>query len=323
MKKIFILTLLSTIILSCKGPTPEPGDEPLPAIDGKLLIKFADARLETKADLTLSNEDVLSISYNIKKALDGSKPVKMAAYLTDDIVKRGVLLLDNIRLKDLDEQTRSLEISLPTAGTTINRVFYIEITDSKDKITRKGVNISPSGAEQISTWTNVNVGVLGSTIGSRFSSATGDIYTTCDLDSNLNFVDVTYATIGSPSIRPTFLSNPRRAALGLGVTASDKICTNISTAGGIATYYAPINVPIEFATVNDLFLKNLAIPSTTQDIVIEAGKIYMFQNSRTTRDGKAISRKGVIRVNSIGNSTSTTGSTIASGLVNFDVKVQR
>jgi hypothetical protein len=323
MKKIFILTLLSTIILSCKGPTPEPGDEPLPNVDGKLLIKFADARLEQKNEMTLSNNDVLSISYNIKKAVDGSKPVKIAVYLTDDIAKRGVLLLDNVRLKDLDEQTRSLEISLPQAGTSIIRAFYIDVTDSNNKITRKGLSIFSSGAEQISTWTNVNVGVLGSTIGSRFSSATGDVYTTCDLDSNLNFVDITYGTIGSPSIRPTFLSNPRRAALGLGVTASDKICTNISTAGGIATYYAPINVPIEFATVNDLFLKNLAIPSTTQDIVVEAGKIYMFQNSRTTRDGKTVTRKGVIRVNTIGNATSTTGSTIVSGLVNFDVKVQR
>ncbi len=323
MKKIFILTLLSTYILSCQGPTPEPGDEPLPVVDGKLLIKFTDIRLETKADLTLSNEDVLSISYNIKKAMDGSKPVKMAVYITDDIAKRGVLLLDNIRLKDLDNQTRSLEISLPAAGTTINRVFYAEITDSKGKLTHKGVNITPSGAEQISTWMNVNLGVLGSTTGSRFSSATGDSYTTCDLDSNLNFVDVTYAIIGSPSLRPTFLSNPRRAALGLGVTVSDKICTNISTAGGTTTHYAPINVPIEFATVNDLFLKNLTIPSTTQDIVIEAGKIYMFQNSRTTRNGKIITRKGVIRVNSVSNATSTTGSTIILGLVNFDVKVQR
>ena len=94
-------------------------------------------------------------------------------------------------------------------------------------------------------------------------------------------------------------------------------------AGGTPTFYAPINVPIEFGTVNDLFLKGLAIPSTTQDLVIEAGKIYMFQNTRITKDGKSVLRKGVIKVNSINNSITSTGQVITLGVVNFDVKVQR
>ena len=136
-------------------------------------------------------------------------------------------------------------------------------------------------------------------------------------------MDITYATIGSPSIKPTFLSNPRRGALGLPITASDKICTNVAASGGTPTFFAPINVPIEFGTVNDLFLKSLAIPNTTQDLVIEAGKIYMFQNTRTTKDGKSVTRKGVIKVNSINNTITSTGQIITSGVVNFDVKVQR
>ena len=325
MKNIFILTLISLYIFACAGPTPEPGSEPIVQPDGKLDIKFTDIKIENSnpRTITLSNNDVISVSYIIKKGADGSRPVKMAAFITENNEKRGILLLDNVTLKDVDEQTRTLEVSLPAVGTNIFRDFYITVTDNKGKISLKNVSIIPTGAEQITSWSNVNLGVQGSILNSRFSSASGDVYNVCDLDSNINFVDITYATIGSPSIKPTFLSNPRRGALGLPTTAGDKICTNISAVGGVPTFYAPINVPIEFGTVNDLFLKSLAIPNTTQDLVIEAGKIYMFQNTRTTKDGKSIVRKGVIRVNSISNTITSTGQTLTLGVVNFDVKVQR
>lgn len=323
MKNIYFLTIISTLIFACKGPTPEPGSEQIKSPDGALVIKLTDDKLEANPSVTLSNNDVISISYNIKKSSDGSRPVKMAVFITESPETRGILLLDNVKLKDVDEQTKSLELSLPEVGVDIYRNFYIDITDSKGKISRKNVRILPTGAEQIVAWANVNLGVQASNTSPRFSSATGDVYTTCDLDSNLNFVDITFANIGSPSIKPTILSNPRRAALGLGVTVSDKVCTNVSVPGGTPTFYAPINVPIEFGTVNDLFLKGLAVPNTTQDLVIEAGKIYMFQNTRITKDGKTIIRKGVIKINSISNFTSPTVGTIASGLVNFDVKVQR
>ena len=323
MKNIFFLTLISLSIFACKGPTPEPGSEQIKSPDGALVIKFTDDKLETNPSITLSNNDVIAISYNIKKSSDGSRPVKMAVFITESPETRGILLLDNVKLKDVDEQTKSLELSLPEVGVDIFRNFYIDITDNKGKISRKNVRILPSGADQIVSWANVNLGVQASNVSPRFSSATGDVYSTCDLDSNLNFVDITYANIGSPSIKPTFLSNPRRIALGLGATVSDKVCSNVSVTGGTPTFYAPINVPIEFGTVNDLFLKSLAIPNTTQDLVIETGKIYMFQHTRVTKDGKTIVRKGVIKVNSISNFTSPTLGTIAAGLVNFDVKIQR
>ena len=325
MKNIFILTLIiSSVIFSCKGPTPEPGSEPIKDPNGALVIKFTDSRLEgVSPDMMLSNDDIFAISINVKKAPDGSKPVKMAVYITEAFTIRGILLLDNIKLKDIDDQTKSIELSLPSIGINIYRILYMDITDNKGKISRKAVNIIPTTTGQIISWSNVNLGLQTSNLPSRFSSSTGDIYNTCDLDSNLNFVDITYATIGSPTIKPTFLSNPRRGALGLGVTASDKICMNVSVAGGTPTFYAPINVPIEFGTVNDLFLKNLSIPNTTQDLAIEAGKIYMFQNTRVTKDGKTVIRKGVIKVNTISNYFPATGGNIVAGLVNFDVKVQR
>ena len=323
MKNIFISIVSSLIIISCSSPTPEPGSEPIRKPDGALIIKFADSKLETNPDITLSNNDVISISYNIKKSADGSRPVKMAAFITENNEQKGILLLDNIKLKDANEQTRSLELSLPAVGVNVFRDFYIEVTDNKGKVSSKNVRILPTGAEQIVSWSGVNLGVQGSILNSRFSSASGDVYNVCDLDSNINLVDITYATVGSPSIKPTLLSNPRRGALGLPTTASDKICTNVAASGGTPTFFAPINVPIEFGTVNDLFFKGLAIPNTTQDLVIEAGKVYMFQNTRTTRNGKSVVRKGVIKINSIANSITSTGQVITSGVVNFDVKVQR
>jgi hypothetical protein len=323
MKNIVILIFINLLIFACKGPTPEPGSEPITSPDGKLDIKFIDSRIETNPTILLSNNDVLAVSYSIKKGIDGSRPVKMAVYVTESPEMKGVLLLDNIKLKDVDEQTKSLELSLPAVGANVYRIFYVDITDNKGKFSRKILNLNPTGTDQITFWSNINLGVQGSILNSRFSSASGDVYSVCDLDSNINFVDITYATIGSPSIKPTFLSNPRRGALGLPITLSDKICTNVTTSGGTPTFYAPINVPIEFGTVNDLFLKGLAIPNTTQDLVIEAGKIYMFQNTRTTKDGKSVVRKGVIRVNSINNTITSTGQVINLGVVNFDVKVQR
>ncbi len=324
MSKTIVYILLSiTAILSCKGPTPELFDEPLPAVDGKLIIKFTDIRLETKADMLLANDDILSISYNIKKSVDGNKPVKMAVYVTNTLETRGILLLDNIKLKDADEQTKSIELSLPPVGFGINRFFYVEVTDNKGKNTRKFLNIFPSEPEQISIWNNVSLGVQTSNIPTRFSSSTGDAYVACDLDSNINFVDISYATIGSPSIKPTLLSNPRRGALGLGITASDRFCTGTIAIGGTSVYFAPLNVGVDFSMANDLVLKSLSIPTTTQELPIEAGKVYMFQYTRTAKDGKSFTRKGLIKINFFNNIILPSGAVLSSGLVNFDVKVQR
>jgi hypothetical protein len=323
MKNYFILTILSILIFSCAGPTPEPGDEPLNLAEGKLIIKFTDPKLETKNSIPIAKNEILALSFNIKKAADGSVPVKLSAYITDNSEKKGILLLDNVRLKNKDDQTQSLEVVLPEVGLTITRVFYIEITDSKDKITRKALEITPSGTKQISAWSNVTLGVQGSGTPSRFSATTGDLYSACDLDSNISFVDITYATIGSPSIRPTILSNTRRAALGLGNVASDRNCANVTAAGGTTTVFAPLTSILDFTNVNDFVLSNLVITSTTQEIAVEVGRFYVFQHSRTTKDGKTVLRKGVLRVNSLNPANTSSGATLVSGLMNIDVKMQR
>jgi hypothetical protein len=322
MKKYFILTILSVFILSCAGPTPEPGDEPLNLAEGKLIIKFTDPKLEAKNSITIAKNEILAISFNIKKATDGSYPVKMSAYITDNAEKKGILMLDNILLKNVDDQTQSLEVVPPEVGITVSRVFYIEITDSKGKITRKALAISPLGTKQISAWSNITLGVQGSGFPSRFSATTGDLYTACDLDSNINFVDITYATIGSPSIKPTILSNPRRAALGLGNIASDKNCASVTVAAGTTTYFAPLASIIDFTNVNDFVLSNLVVATTTQEIAIEVGKFYVFQHSRITKDGKTVVRKGVLRVNSLNPTYTSSGATLSWGLMNMDVKMQ-
>jgi hypothetical protein len=323
MKNYFILTILSILIFSCAGPTPEPGDEPLNVAEGKLNISFTDPKLQAKNSIPMAKNEILALSLNIKKAADGSLPVKLSAYITDNSEKKGILLLDNVRLKNKDDQTQSLEIILPETGLTVTRVFYIEITDSKDKITRKALEITPSGTKQISAWSNVTLGVQGSGTPSRFSSTTGDLYSACDLDSNINFVDITYATIGSPSIRPTILANTRRAALGLGNIASDRNCANVTAAGGTTTFFAPLTSILDFTNVNDFVLSNLVITSTTQEITVEVGKFYVFQHSRITKDGKTVVRKGVLRVNSLNPAYTSSGATLVWGLMNIDVKMQR
>ena len=322
MKKYIILTILSIFIFSCAGPTPEPGDEPLNVADGKLIIKFADPKLEIKNMLTIAKDEILAVSINIKKATDGSLPVKMSVYITDNAEKKGILMLDNIRLKNTDDQTQSLEVVLPEVGMTVSRIFYFEITDSKGKITRKALAISPSITKQISAWANITLGVQGSGYPCRFSSTTGDLYTACDLDSNINFVDVTYATIGSPSIKPTILSNTRRVALGLGNIASDKNCASVAVAAGTTTYFAPLTSVIDFTNVNDFVLSNLIVATTTQEIAVEAGKYYVFQHSRTTKDGKTVVRKGVLKVNSLNPTYTSSGATLSWGLMNIDIKMQ-
>ena len=200
MKNIFILSIISLVIFSCEGPTPEPGSEPIRKPDGALIIKFVDSKLETNPEIILSNNDVISISYNIKKSADGSRPIKMATFITENNEQRGILLLDNIKLKDANEQTRSLELSLPAVGVNVFRDFYIEITDNKGKFSSKSVRILPTGAEQITSWSNISLGVQGSILNSRFSSASGDVYNVCDLDSNINLVDITFASIDRKSV---------------------------------------------------------------------------------------------------------------------------
>lgn len=322
MKKYVLLTILGIFIFSCAGPTPEPGDEPLNVAEGKLIIKFTDPKLEVKNAFTIAKDEILAVSFNIKKAADGSLPQKLSAYITDNSEKKGILMLDNIRLKNTEDQTQSLEVVLPEVGITVSRIFYIEITDSKGKITRKALAITPLGTKQISAWSNVILGVQGSGFPSRFSSTTGDLYTACDLDSNINFVDITYATVGSPSIKPTILSNPRRAALGLGNIASDKNCTSVMVAGGTTTYFAPLASIIDFTNVNDFVLSNLVVATTTQEIAVEAGKFYVFQHSRTTRDGKTVVRKGVLKINSLNPTYTSSGATLSWGLMNMDIKMQ-
>jgi hypothetical protein len=154
MRNIFSLISIYIFLslLACKGPTPEPGDDPLLVADSKLLVRFTDAKLESKPELTISNDEILSISFNIRKGADGAKPVKMAVYITGNPDKVGTLLLDNIKLKNVDEQTRSLELSLPSVGTNISRVFYVSITDDKGKVIRKALNVLSSINKQIVSW---------------------------------------------------------------------------------------------------------------------------------------------------------------------------
>jgi hypothetical protein len=64
------------------------------------------------------------------------------------------------------------------------------------------------------------------------------------------------------------------------------------------------------------------VATTTQEIAVEAGKYYVFQHSRTTKDGKTVVRKGVLKVNSLNPTYTSSGATLSWGLMNMDVKMQ-
>lgn len=315
-------------LAGCQGITPEvviPAVDPLPAVDGKLVIEFTDAKIEANPTITISPDDAVAVSLNIKKSPDGGKPRKLVVYIADQPNVRGTLFLDNIKLKNIDEQTQSIEYSLPPSVTSGQRIFYFEVVDNNEKRTRKTLIVNISTTPQTSIWSNITLGAQSNATASRFASATGDLYKVCDLDSNINFVDITYAAIGSPSAKPTLLSNPRRGALALSTTVptTNTDCAGSSTGGGSTTYFGTAPTTFDFATVTDDILKGLTIATTAQDIVIEQGKIYTFLSIRNGKDGKSISRKGVIKINTIVNTSSASGVAFAGGTVNFDVKVQK
>jgi hypothetical protein len=142
MKNIFILSIVSLLIFACGGPTPEPGSEQIKSPNGALVIKFTDNKLEANPSVTLSNNDVMSISYNIKKSSDGSRPVKMAVFITESPETRGILLLDNVKLKEVDEQTKSLELSLPEAWMFFE-IFILILLTIKGKSLEKMYEFYP------------------------------------------------------------------------------------------------------------------------------------------------------------------------------------
>ena len=311
MKKIpyLFLIVIAFCISSC-GITPDVQpvleDFSLPLADGKLDITFTDATLNvSNPSVVAASGDNVNVSLVIKKTASSEKPRIMRVFVADQPnYRKSTQPLFEIKLKNRDEQTQTIDFTV--SATTGKTYLHFDVYDNNEKVTRKTLIINISTVAQIASWTNLTLGGQTNKLGSRLSSATGDIYTVCDLDSNIKYVDVTYA-IDRVTAKPTLMSNPQRAVLGYATTATSADCGGVNTGGGSATYFVLAGATPVFETVTDTELTALTIPMTAQNIVVEVGKIYTFLNGR--------GKKGLIKINSIVQG--------AEGSVNFDIKVQK
>ncbi|MFD1816781.1 hypothetical protein SAMN04515674_110150 [Pseudarcicella hirudinis] len=309
MKKVILslLTIIFVYFTGCVGPAPEPvaPTNELPEADGKLVIEFTDPNLNVTPSITAATGDNVTISLNIKKSPDGGKPRYLEVYVADEPNKRGTRVFDAIKLKNIDDQTKTIEYTI--SASTGKNYMYFEVLDNNDKRTRKQITVNIASNAQIASWSGIALGAQTNSLGSRLSSSTGDVYRVCDLDSNIRYVDITYAAIGSPVTKPTILSNPRRAVDGLSTTITDSNCAGSSSGGGSATYFVAAPANTDFTGATDASLAALTVSSSNpQEVIVEAGKVYAFLNGR--------GKKGLIRINSIDSGVS--------GKVVFDVKVQ-
>jgi hypothetical protein len=314
MKKLsyLFLAIIAMYITAC-GITPDvqPATEDLtlPVADGKLDITFSDTKLNTDASVVAASGDNVNVSLVIKKTPTGEKPRIMRVFVSDKANYRGKSdqPLFEIKLKNRDEQTQTIDFTV--SATTGKTYLHFDVYDNSEKVTRKTLIINISADAQIASWPGIVLGAQTNALGSRVASATGDIYTVCDLDSNIKYVDLTYAAFGSPTIKATLLSNPERQKLGFSTTipASNPICGGGSTAGGTPTYFTVAPSTVDFATVTDAILNGLTISETSQNIVVEVGKVYAFLNGRK--------KKGLVKITALDEGVA--------GKITFDIKVQK
>jgi hypothetical protein len=307
------LALILAFVTAC-GVTPDiqpvPEDLTLPLADGKMDITFTDAALNVATpSVVAASGDAVNVSLVIKKTPESDKPRIMRVFVTDKPNYRGKgdLPLFEVKLKNKDEQTQTIEYTVSPASGKV--YIHFDVYDNKEKVTRKTLIVNISADGQIASWPNVVLGGQINAAGSRVASATGDVYKVCDIDSNMKFIDVTYAVVGSPTSKPTFMSNPRRAGLGLGIVVptTNVDCGGTSTGGGTATYFTAAPATVDFTAATDAIMGALMIPATSQDIAVEVGKVYAFQNARN--------KKGLLRVTAIEPGTG--------GKITFDIKVQK
>ncbi len=314
MKKLsyLFLAIIAMYITAC-GITPEIQapleDLTLPLADGKLDITFTEAKLNTDASVVAASGDNVNVSLVIKKTPTGEKPRIMRVFVSDKANYRTKtdLPLFEIKLKNRDEQTQTIDFTV--SATTGKTYLHFDVYDNSEKVTRKTLVINISADGQIASWVGIVLGAQNNALGSRVASATGDVYTVCDLDSNIKYVDITYAAFGSPTAKPTFLSNPERANLGFSTTipASNPICGGGSTAGGSPTYFVEAPTTVDFATATDAILNGLNIAGTSQSVAVDAGKTIAFVNGRK--------KKGLIKITGL--------ETGVAGKITFDIKVQK
>lgn len=321
MKKLsyLFLSILVAIVAAC-GVTPDvqptPVDNSLPAATGSLDVTFTDPALNANPSVVAANADNINVSLLIKKTPTGGKPRILRVFVETQANYRAknATPLFEIKLKNKDEQTQTIDYTVSPSSGKVYIHFDVYDNTSTDanstsaNVTRKTLVVNISSEAQIASWPGITLGAQTNALGSRVTSATGDIYKVCDLDSNMKFVDITYASVGSP-LKSTLMSNPARStSFGLSTAAGASTdCAGSYTGGGSATYFVAAPSSVDFATVNDAALAALTIPSTNQSIVVEKDKVYAFSNGR--------GKKGLVKITDIVVGTA--------GSITFDIKVQK
>ncbi len=303
-----------------EAPQPTTPDEcaaaEFPATTGTATVNFLNFPGSGIVEIDAKAGDVLSIAVEINKG--ETRPKTLRVYSTDCVNAKGTIVAfkgqpqtnnsgEEVDLRNVDKQVRTVLYTVPSGMTPIYLNFEIDERGS-DKITYKRLKINVTNSGVIDSFTGVTLGAQLNALPSRMSSSTGYVYLACETASNIDYIDVTYASTGADSY---LASNPARFESPIGLTAKSTDCSQtgegtLPTDGGKATYFAASSA--NFASATDETLNNLSVSSSdNQYIKISNGGVYAF----VTSTGK----KGLIKVTSL-----TTGT---SGSVTVDVKVQR
>lgn len=289
-------------------PDPIAPQEVLPAATGTLDVSFTNLDNTTNPiQVNAKKGDVIVASVLVKKVADGGIPKALEVYgaLSSDV--RGTRIFDAIDLKNRAEQTKTFEY---TVSSETGKVYlYVEVLDRDNRITRRTIIVNLVTEEQTTRFKDITLGGQLNAVGSRVSSSTGDVYKVCDLQANMEFVDITYA-VDKTTNKPTFYSNPERAIAGFSTTvpATNTECGGESTGGGSPTYFIEAPNSILFSAATNAELQSLAITNMSpQRIELQAGKIIGFLNAK--------GKKGLIIIHEIVGS--------AEGTVRFDIVVQK
>jgi hypothetical protein len=306
---LMLFTASLVFFANCSKTTTDPVQILDPAT-GTSQIRFLNFPGTGDVTVNAAPGDIIAVAVEVTKTDNNTQ--KLRVWETDVVNTRGTPSGSTIDLRSVSTpQVKNFNYTVP-AGTGA-KYLYFEVDETNNKYARKLLIINRGGNATIGSWSDLVLGAQTNSLGSRVSSASGQVFTACDAVANISEIDITYSSIGSLTAVPTISSNPGRKDLGLSydVPQGCGTATAASTEGGPSTTFAsaPVSVANTFDTINDAGLNALTLTGSASSIKVSEGDVVIFQ----TTGG----RKGLIKVNSFPNGKGTDGS------INISLKVQR
>jgi hypothetical protein len=307
LNNLLYLMLVVSLITACNKANEDPATT-LPVADGTATINFLNY---PSAEITAAPADFISIAVEIVKGQNRTQ--KLRIYQTDVLNTRGTQLGSTIDLRNVDDpQVKNINYSVP-ATFSGPKYLYFEVDESGGKFSRRVFTIQPvvTGTAPINEWTNIQLGAQSNdSLGSRMSSQSGYVYKACDVEKNINDIDITFAlSLQNPNFYLS--SNPARFLPPIGLTVRSSNCPEgpIQTDAGRPTYFSTAT-DADYNSATEQSLGALSVSSTNNQYIgfTTSGSYYSFLNA----EGK----KGVIFVRQINDSGPTAS-------VTLDIKVQR